>query len=151
MSNCLWPHGLQHTRALCHYLPEIAQVHVHWIGDAIWPSQPLLPSSPFTLSFPESGSFLVSWLFASSGQSIGASSSASVLPMSIQGLFPLGLAGLVCSTSFHSSLCWWTFRLLSCLGYCEWPCMNLGVHISLNYSLLQTHALECGCWVTWWF
>ena len=46
-------------------------------------------------SFPASGSFLVSWLSESSGHSIGASASASVLPMNIQGWFPLGLAGLI--------------------------------------------------------
>ena len=44
-------------------------------------------------SFPASGSFPVSWLFTSGGQIIGAS--ASVLPMSIQGLFPLRLTGLI--------------------------------------------------------
>ena len=44
---------------------------------------------------PASGSFPVSQLFTSGGQSIGASASASVLPMNIQGWFPLGLAGLI--------------------------------------------------------
>ena len=44
-------------------------------------------------SFPASGSFPMSRLFESDGQSIGASASASVLPMNIQGLFPLGLTG----------------------------------------------------------
>ena len=46
-------------------------------------------------SFAASGSFLVSQLFASGGQSIGASASASVLPMNIQDQFPLGLTGLI--------------------------------------------------------
>ena len=46
-------------------------------------------------SFPASGSFLMSWLFSSGGQSIGPSISASVLPMNIQGLFPLGLTGWI--------------------------------------------------------
>ena len=42
MSSCLWPHGLQHTRFLVfHHLPEFAQTHVHWVGDAIQPSRPL--------------------------------------------------------------------------------------------------------------
>ena len=50
----------------------------------------LLPSS-----FPASGSFPVSQFFASGGQSIGASASASVLPMIIQDCFPLGLLGLI--------------------------------------------------------
>ena len=46
-------------------------------------------------SFPASGSFSMSWLFASDGQSIGASASASVFPMNIHGRFPLGLTGLI--------------------------------------------------------
>ena len=46
-------------------------------------------------SFPASGSFPMSWLFASGGQSIGASASSSVLPMNIQGWFPLGFIGLI--------------------------------------------------------
>ena len=46
-------------------------------------------------SFPASGFFPMSWLFTSGAQSIGASASASVLPMSIQGWFPLGLTGLI--------------------------------------------------------
>ena len=45
--------------------------------------------------FPASGSFLMSWLFVSAGQSIRGSASASVLPVSIQGWFPLGLTGVI--------------------------------------------------------
>ena len=48
----------------------------------------------FLQSFPASGSLLMSRLSSSGGQSIGASASTSVLPMNIQGLFPLGLTGL---------------------------------------------------------
>ena len=79
-----------------YYLPEFAQVHVHWTGDAIQPSHPsaaLFSSCP--QSFPASGSFPMSLLFASGGQSTGASASASVLLMSIQGWFPLRLTGLI--------------------------------------------------------
>ena len=81
---------------ILHYLPEFAQTHVHWVGDAIQPSHPL--SSPFSScpqSFPGSGSFPISRLFTSGGQSIGASALASVLPMNIQGLFLLGLTGSI--------------------------------------------------------
>ena len=77
-----------------HHLPEFAQTHVHRVSDAIQPSHPL--SSPFSSClqfFTVSGSFPVSQLFASDGQSIGASTS--VLPMNIQGWFPLGLTGLI--------------------------------------------------------
>ena len=46
-------------------------------------------------SFPASGSFPMSWFFVSGGQSTGASASSSVLPMNVQGWFPLGLTGLI--------------------------------------------------------
>ena len=46
----LWPHWLQHNRLLVHHqLPEFTQTHVHWVGDAIQPSHPLL--SPFPPAF----------------------------------------------------------------------------------------------------
>ena len=96
MSHSLWPHGLQHARlpypSLSH---DFAQTHVRWVGDAIQPSHPVVPFSFCTQSFPASGSFPVSWLFTSGGQSTGVSALASVLPMNIQGWFPLGLTGLI--------------------------------------------------------
>ena len=76
--------------------PKFAQTHVHWESDAIQPSHPLLPLSTLVLSLSQHhGLFPMNWLFASGGQSIGASASASVLPMNIQGWFPLGLTGLI--------------------------------------------------------
>ena len=54
-----------------------------------------IPFSTYLQSFPASGSFPMSWLFTSGGQSIETSVSASVLPMNIQGWFPLGLTDLV--------------------------------------------------------
>ena len=63
-------------------------------------------------SFPASGSFPVSWLFASGSQSIGVSASISILPMNIQGWFPLGLTGLISllskglSSIFSSTTVW---------------------------------------------
>ena len=77
-----------------HYRPEFAQTHVHWVDDAIQPSHSLSPTSP-AQSFPASESLPVSQLFKLSGQSIGASASASVLPMNIQDWFPIGLIGLI--------------------------------------------------------
>ena len=78
-----------------HYLPEFAQTHVHWVNDAIQPSHPLSLPSPLALNLSPHQVFTVSWLFTSGGQSIGASASASVLPMNIQDWFPLGLTGLI--------------------------------------------------------
>ena len=90
-----------------HYLPEFAQTHVHWVDDAIQPSHPLSsPSPPGFNLFPVSGSFPVSQFFASCGQSIGASVSASVLPMNIQGWFFLAVQGTLKSLLQHHSFCW---------------------------------------------
>ena len=78
-----------------HQLLEFTQTHVHWAGDAIQPSHPVIPFSFCLQSFPASGSFLMSPLFASGSQSIRVSASASVLPMNIQDLFPLGWTGWI--------------------------------------------------------
>ena len=78
-----------------HQLPEFTQTHVHWVGDAIQPSHPVIPFSSHLQSFPASGSFPVSQFFTSSGQSIGVSASASVLPMNIQDWFPLRQSGWI--------------------------------------------------------
>ena len=79
-----------------HHLPESAQIHVHWVSDAIQPSHLLSPYFSFRLqSFPASGCFQMSQLFTSSGQGFIASALASVFPVSIQGWFPLGLTGLI--------------------------------------------------------
>ena len=65
-----------------HQLPEFTQTHAHRVGDAIQLSHPLAPFSSHLQSFPASGSFPMSQLFASGGLSFGAS--ALVLPMNIQ-------------------------------------------------------------------
>ena len=79
-----------------HYFPNFAQTHVHWVGNAIWSSHPLLSPCPlaFNLSQHET-SLLMSQFFTSGGQRIEASTSASFLPMNIQGWFPLELTGLI--------------------------------------------------------
>ena len=95
MSNSLWPHGLKHARLLCSPLSPRACSNSCPLSP--W-CHPTISSSvvPFfcSQSFPASGSFPVTQLFTSRGQSTGASASASVLPMNIQGWFPLGLTGL---------------------------------------------------------
>ena len=73
-----------------HYLPEFAQIYVLWINDTIQPFYPLLllPSIfPSPTIFSNESALLIWW------PSIGAS--ASVLPVNIQGWFPLGLTGLI--------------------------------------------------------
>ena len=102
MYDSLWPHGLEHMLPhhlfpLLHHLPELAQILVHWISDAIQLSHPVTPFSSCLQYFLVLRPFLMSWLFPSGRQSIGPS--VSVLPMNIQDWFPLQLTGLI---SLHS-------------------------------------------------
>ena len=95
--SCVWLFDFMNSRLPC---PSPSS-RVCWNSCPLsrW-CHPVIPSSvaPFPSclqSFPVSGSFSVSQFFVSGGQSIGASASASVLPMNIQGRFPLGLIGLM--------------------------------------------------------
>ena len=93
VSNSLWPHGLQHARLPCPSPTPRACSNScpssQWCHPSI--SSSFVPFSSCPQSFPALGSFPVSHLFLSGGQTIGASASASVLPMNIQDWFPLGL------------------------------------------------------------
>ena len=96
MFSSLQPHGLQHDRLPCPWLSPSICSNSSPVGQGCHltiSSSSTLFSYCFPFS-PASGSFPVSQLFASGGQSTGASVSASVLPMNIQGWFPLGLTGL---------------------------------------------------------
>ena len=108
----LSPHGLQHTRlpwpspspGVCSNSCLLSR----WCHPTI--SSSVIPFSSCLQSFPASGSFPASLLFTSGGQSIGAS--ASVLPVNIQGWFPLGLTDLISLQSrwlsrvFSSTIIW---------------------------------------------
>ena len=97
MSNCLWPHGLQHIRFPCPSLsPGVcsnSRPLSWWCYPTISSSVSLFSSCP--QSFPASGSFPMNWLFSLGGQNTGVWASASALPVSIQSLFLLGLTGLI--------------------------------------------------------
>ena len=87
--------GLQHARLPCPSpspRPYSNSCPLSWWGHPTVSSS-VIPLSSHLQSFPASGSFLRSQLFTSGGQSIGASASASVLPMNIQGWSPLGWTG----------------------------------------------------------
>ena len=84
MSDCDPMDGSTPGLPVPHHLLKFTQVHVHCISEAIQPSHPLTLSSPSALN-RSSRTFPVSQLFASDDQNTGASASASVLPMSIQG------------------------------------------------------------------
>ena len=90
-----WPCGPQHARPPCPsptpgVYPDSCPLS-WWCHPAISPS--VIPFSFCPQSFPVSGSFPMSQLFTSGGQSIGVSASTSVLPMNTQDWFPLGLTG----------------------------------------------------------
>ena len=110
----LQPHGLQHTRLLGPPLSPGA-------GSGSWPvnqwchltiSSSDDPFSSCFQSFPASGSFLRSQFFESGGQNIGATASASVLPVNIQSWFPLGLTGLpeTIHTQVSMAVFQWNFK-----------------------------------------
>ena len=81
---------------ILHCLLEFAQTHVHWVGDAIQPSHPQLPSSPPALNLSQHQS-LFQWVSSSHqvAKVLGVSASTSVLPMNIQGSLPLGSTSLI--------------------------------------------------------
>ena len=91
-------------------------------------------------SFSASGSFPVSWLFTSGDQNIGASASASVLPMDIQSWFPLGLIGFISLLSKGLSR---VFPITTILQHSAFfmvqlsdPCMTTGKNIALTRRTL---------------
>ena len=97
VSDSLRSHGLQHARLPC---PSLFP----WVCSNLcplswwWPpviSSSVIPFSSCPQSFPTSEPFPLTWLFTLGGQSIGTSASALVLPMNIQGWFPLELTGLI--------------------------------------------------------
>ena len=97
ISNSLWPHGPQHSKPPC--LSQTPGVYSNscalsqWCHPTILSSVVPFPSS--LQSFPASGSFPMSQLFASGGQSIGVSVSTSVLPVNTQDWSPLGWTGCI--------------------------------------------------------
>ena len=95
VSGSLRPHGLQHTRLPCPTPTPGACSNSRpsspWGHPTI--SSSVVPFSSCLQSFPASRSFLMSQFFASGGQKIGVSASASILPMNVQGWFPLGWTG----------------------------------------------------------
>ena len=97
MSDSLRPHESQHARPPSS--PPTPGVHSNSRASSRWChltiSSSVVPFSSCLQSFPVSGSFQISQFFASGGQSIGVSASASVLPMNIQDWFPSGWTGWI--------------------------------------------------------
>ena len=101
MSDSFWPHELQHAGPP--RSSPTSEVYSNscplsrWCHSAI--SSSVIPFSSHLQSFPASGSFQMSQLFPSGGQSTGVSASASVLPMNTQDWAPLGWTGWISSLS----------------------------------------------------
>ena len=100
-----------------HYLPGFAEAHVHWVSDAIHhltlcPTPHPTTFSSCPQSFSPSGYFPINQFFASGDQRIGASALALVVPINIQGWFPLGLIDFIpllskgLSRAFSSTTIW---------------------------------------------
>ena len=122
MSDVLQPHGLQHTRLPCSSLsPKVCSdsCPLSWWCHPIISSS-VVPFSSYLQSFPASGSFPISPLFVSGGQSIAASASALVLPMYIQGWFFLGLAALI-SLLYKGE----RSQIFNYPGVCSTPCQTM--------------------------
>ena len=97
VSDSLLPHGLQHTRLPCP--SPTPGAYSNWCPSNWWchptVSSSVVLFSSYLQSFPASGSFPMSHFFASGGQSIGVSASASVLLMNIQDWYPVGCTGWI--------------------------------------------------------
>ena len=140
MSNSLRAQGLHHARLPClSWFPRV------FSNSCLlnWRCHPTISSSitPFSScpqSFPASGSFPMRWLFTSGSQSIGALASASVLPMNIQGWFPLGLTGLISLLSKGLSRVFST-TVRKHQFFSVQPSLRSNSHISLYISLNKTN------------
>ena len=141
-----------------HHLPELAQTRVHWVGDASQPFNPLSFPSPPPSIFPSIRVFSSGQIvFSSGGQSIGASASASVLSINIQGWFPLGLTSLISLWSlglsrvfsnttdqkhnfFSAQLCLWSNSHIH-TWLLEKPYLWLGETLLAKWCLCLHHAV----------
>ena len=144
MSYSLQSHGLQHSSLPCPSLsPRVCSNSCplsQWYHPTISSSAPSF--SLCLQSFPASRSFPISQLFTSASKNIGTSSSASVLPMNIQGWFPLELTGLISLLSrglsrVFSSITIWKlqfFALSLIYGPALTSIMTTGKNHSFDYT-----------------
>ena len=151
VSDVLWPHGLQHTRFSCPspgVCSNSCPLH-QWCHPTI--SSSVFPFSSCLWSFPASASFLMSWLFASGGHGIGASVSVWVLPMNIQGWFPLGLTGLISLQPKNLLHCSSKASILQCSAFfmvqLSPPHMTTGKTIALTMTLCLMHSVFSFSWI----
>ena len=136
------------------HFPELAQAHVSWVDEAIQPPHPLSSPSPpaFNLSQHQG---LFQWVSSSNqvAQSIGVSASASVLPLNIQGWFPLGfpffaVKGILkCILQQHNSkasVLWCSVFFMVRLSY---PYMTTGRTIALTIRTFSRKVIKKWCFL----
>ena len=159
MSNSLWPNGLHHARLPCPSLsPRICSNSCplsQWCHPTM--SSFVTPFSSCPQSFPASGSFAESQVLATDSQSIGVLASPSVLPMNIQGWFPLGLTGmlsLLCkglwrvfssTTVWKHQFCGAQSPLWSNSHICTWLWKKLYRFLSMWIKTLQNVSKQNKC------
>ena len=147
MFDSLWSHGLQHTRLPC---PSLSPgIGLNSCPLSQW-CRPIISSSvtPFSClqTFPASESFPMSDVFTSGGQSTGALAFASVLPMKIQGWFPLALTGLIFLQSKGLSRVFSSTRIQKRQFFGAQPSLWSNSHI--HTWLLKYHSFNYSdlCW-----
>ena len=131
-----------------HQHPKFTQTHVHWV-ESVMPSNHLILCCPLLLSpltFPSISSFPMSQFFASGGQSIGVSASASVPPMNIQDWFPLGWTGWIFLKSKELSRVFSNTTFQKHQFFSTQPSLYSNSHI--HTSLMKNHTFDYTnlCW-----
>ena len=148
MSNCLWPHELQHARLPCP--SPMLRAYSNSCPSSQWChptiSSSVVPFSSCPQFFPASGSFLMSQFFASGSQSIGVSASASVLSMNIHGWFCLGLTVLISLQSKGLSRVFSSNTNQKHQFFCV--CLLYGPTLTTVYDYLKNHSFDYMdlCW-----
>ena len=147
MSDSLWPHGLQHARPPCpSSTPSVYSNSCPlswWCHPTI--SSSVIPFSSRLQSFPASGSFQMSQLFASGGQSIGVSASASVLPMNKIYMLYIDLLIYICFFWYKKAIFKKEYRGLP--WCCQWLWFSVssagGVSSIPGWGTKIPHAARC--------
>ena len=150
MFNSLRPHGLQHARLPCPSLSPRVCSNSCPLSRRCYPAMSfsIAPFSSCPQSFPASGAFLMSQLSASGSQSIGgsASSSISILPVNIQGWFPLGFTVLISLQSKGLSRLFSSTTVRKHKFFRAQPCLWFSSHIHI--WLLENHNLTIWTFVS---
>ena len=151
ISDSLQPHGLQHTMLPCPSPSPRACSNSYPLSRECQPtiSSSVIPFSSCLQFLPASGSFSTSEFFTSGGQIIGASASASVLPVSIQGWFPLNwfdlltvqghLKSLLQHHNSKASILWHSVFFIVQLSH---PYMTTGKTIALTIRTFVSKVMS---------